>query len=289
PPTARSRGRAPLPPTSPAAARSTSAPRRGASARPVTCSPRCPPRRAPRRRSAAPAPPLAASMRRRRAPCRPARPRAAGPRAPWRGASRRRSRGRAPGARAASSRAAPRAPRSGFASRRSRRCRLRRADLGERAPEHPLGPAGLVEVLRDPAEPERPAGAEEERGVDVLRLGHDAFLEQVTDLVGDGFEGGLEDLVLAFLLVALDDDLVLADELDEREHRDRVEEVDADVGAHLGDRKARRVRGEDAFGGDVLAELGEDLLLDLELLEDGLEDEVAVCEVFVAGGGRDER
>ena len=39
----------------------------------------------------------------------------------------------------------------------------------------------------------------------------------------------------------------------------------------------------------MLAQLGEDLSLELRLLEDGLEHEVAVREVLVAGRGRDER
>ena len=79
------------------------------------------------------------------------------------------------------------------------------------------------------------------------------------------------------------------DELDERQHGHRVEEVDADVGAHLGHRKARGVGREDAAGLGVLAQLGEDLLLDVELLEDGLEHQVAVGEVLVAGRGREQR
>ena len=51
--------------------------------------------------------------------------------------------------------------------------------------EESLRQADLVEVLRDPAEKERPAGPEEESGVDVGRLGHDAFLEQPVNLVCD--------------------------------------------------------------------------------------------------------
>ena len=81
--------------------------------------------------------------------------------------------------------------------------------------------------------------------------------------------------------------LVGAHELDERQERDGVEEVDADVRAHLGDREAGGVGGEDGLGLHVLSKLGEDLLLELELLEDGLEHEVAVGEVLVAGGRRD--
>src|SRR6476469_4440206 len=49
------------------------------------------------------------------------------------------------------------------------------------------------------------------------------------------------------------------------------------------------VCGEHAVLAHVLAQLAEDLLLDLTLLEDGLEHQVAVGEVLVAGGGGDER
>src|SRR5581483_8048626 len=41
----------------------------------------------------------------------------------------------------------------------------------ERMPQHPLRDALLVEVLRDPAEPEREARAEQQAGVDVGSLG----------------------------------------------------------------------------------------------------------------------
>ena len=73
---------------------------------------------------------------------------------------------------------------------------MRQSSPCEGSPEHPLRSAGLIEVLGDPAEPERPAGAEQERGVDVRGLCDDAFLEQVADLVGDGVEGLVEDLLL---------------------------------------------------------------------------------------------
>ena len=97
--------------------------------------------------------------------------------------------------------------------------------------------------------------------------------------------------------VASDDVVGLrrAHELDEREHRDRVEEVHADdalgvleVGAHLGDRERRRVRGEDALGRDDPLELGEDLLLHRHLLEDRLEHEVAAREDVPARPARDD-
>ena len=87
-----------------------------------------------------------------------------------------------------------------------------------------------------------------------------------------------------------------ARELDEREHRDRVEEVHADdalrmleVGAHLGDGERRRVRREDALGRDDALELGEDLLLHRHLLEDRFEHEVAAREDVPLGAAGDER
>ena len=76
-----------------------------------------------------------------------------------------------------------------------------------------------------------------------------------------------------------------AHELDEREHRDRVEEVHADdalrmpqLGCHLGDRQRRGVRDEQALLRDDLLERGEHLALDGDLLEDGLDHEVAAAE-----------
>ena len=69
-------------------------------------------------------------------------------------------------------------------------------------------------------------------------------------------------------------------ELDEGQHRHRVEEVHSDhafgvleARAHLGDRKRRGVRRDDAFGRDDALELGEHVLLHLHLLEDRLDDE----------------
>ena len=51
----------------------------------------------------------------------------------------------------------------------------------------------------------------------------------------------------------------------------------------------RGVGREDRVVGEVLLDLGEDLLLDAELLEDGLDDPVAVGEVGLVGGSGDER
>ncbi len=75
-------------------------------------------------------------------------------------------------------------------------------------------------------------------------------------------------------------------DLDERHHRDRVEEVEADealrmlqLRADRVDRQRRRVRGEHGRLRDVLLDIGEHVLLDTEFLEDGLDDPVAVGEV----------
>ena len=58
-----------------------------------------------------------------------------------------------------------------------------------------------------------------------------------------------------------------ADELDERHERDGVEEVHADVGAHLRHGQRRRVRREHAVRPHDLAELGEHALLHVHLLD----------------------
>ena len=56
--------------------------------------------------------------------------------------------------------------------------------------------------------------------------------------------------------------------------------------SHVRDRQRGRVRGQDAVFGDDLLELGEHPLLELELLEDGLEDEVAIVEALVIDAAR---
>ena len=83
-------------------------------------------------------------------------------------------------------------------------------------------------------------------------------------------------------------------DLDQRHHRRRVEEVDAAhlvgaLGRHrqLDDRQRRRVGGEDRRRLDDLLELGEQLLLDGEVLDDALDDEVAVGEAAEVVGGAD--
>ena len=93
--------------------------------------------------------------------------------------------------------------------------------------------------------------------------------------------GRLDDLGVG--LLALDD-------LDQRHHRGRVEEVEADdlLGpqrrvAHLGDRERRGVRGEDRVPRRDRVELGVDRLLDLHLLRRRLDHEVDVAERVVGG------
>lgn len=81
--------------------------------------------------------------------------------------------------------------------------------------------------------------------------------------------------------------LLAAHDLQQREDRDRVEEVEADdplgvlqLRRHLRHRQRGRVRREDRVRrGDGL-DLGEHLLLDADLLEDGLDDEVGVGEAL---------
>src|SRR5262245_40112271 len=84
------------------------------------------------------------------------------------------------------------------------------ADVCERPSDDPLRHAGLIEVLRDAAEEEREAGAEEQAGVDVLRGRHHALLEQVAAFVGQCLEGRLGDLLNGPRPLLDDDDLVFA-------------------------------------------------------------------------------
>src|SRR5262245_65869739 len=67
--------------------------------------------------------------------------------------------------------------------------------VGELMPGDALGDARLVEMLADAAEPERPAGTEDQGGVDVLDLRDDALAEHAVDLVGDRLESVPLDVV----------------------------------------------------------------------------------------------
>src|SRR5690606_2071188 len=60
--------------------------------------------------------------------------------------------------------------------------------LQEPAAGDPLGDAGPVEVGGDPAEVERPPGAEDHAKVDVLRGGDDPLVQHDADLVGERVE-----------------------------------------------------------------------------------------------------
>ena len=133
-------------------------------------------------------------------------------------------------------------------------------------------------------------------GVAVLERVHQHSRHAREDAVHDEGRCVLDEY--AALLQPLDDvprgcDLLVgrvgrAHDLDERQHRDRVEEVQADVGAHLLDRERRRVRREDRIRRD-LANLGEDRPLHVEFLEDRFEHEVAAGELLPAGAAVDDR
>ena len=82
-----------------------------------------------------------------------------------------------------------------------------------------------------------------------------------------------------------------AHDLDEREHRHRVEEVHAEhavglrgVGAELHDRHRRGVGGEELGVGQELVEPEEQLALGLLVLDHGLDRGVGALEVLDAGG-----
>ena len=87
-----------------------------------------------------------------------------------------------------------------------------------------------------------------------------------------------------------------AHQLDQPLHGRGVEEVHADQptrasGAHreLGDRERRRVRREDDVGAAHLVQLAEHARLELEVLGNGLDDEIGVGEVGHRRGGGDPR
>ncbi len=88
--------------------------------------------------------------------------------------------------------------------------------------------------------------------------------------------------------------LVAPDQFAELHHRDRREEVRADDplrplgdGGDLGDRDGGGVRGEHRVLADQLVEGAEDLVLDVELFEDGLDHDVGVGGAFQVGRGGD--
>ena len=81
--------------------------------------------------------------------------------------------------------------------------------VGKGVAEKALRHADLVQVLRDPAEEERPAGPEQQARVDIGRFRDDAFLEQDVDLVGHRLEDVLDDL-LACARRSFDDDRLAA-------------------------------------------------------------------------------
>jgi hypothetical protein len=83
--------------------------------------------------------------------------------------------------------------------------------------------------------------------------------------------------------------LLAGDDLEQRHDRDRVEEVEARrpapgapgrLAISVIDRRGGV--GREHAGGDDRLDLGEDLLLDAHLLEDGLDDEVGVGEAVLA-------
>ena len=83
-----------------------------------------------------------------------------------------------------------------------------------------------------------------------------------------------------------------ADDLDDLDELRRVEEVEAgealgplQLAAHLVDRERRRVRGQDRVGRRELLGPREDRALRLDLLDDGLDDELGAGERLVEIGG----
>ena len=88
--------------------------------------------------------------------------------------------------------------------------------------------------------------------------------------------------------------LLAADDLHQRHLVDGAEEVQADevlrpvdAGRELGDRQGRGVGAEEGVVVDVLEDLGEHLVLQRRVLEDGLDHQVAAREVGRVRGRRD--
>ena len=97
-------------------------------------------------------------------------------------------------------------------------------------------------------------------------------------------DGGHEDAALAHLVLAA---LGAADHLDQRHLRHRIEEVDADETAGIGQRRGDLldhdrggVGGEDGAGLELALERLEEVLLDLELLDDRLDHHVGAADAL---------
>ena len=147
---------------------------------------------------------------------------------------------------------------------------------------------------------DRPARPEPHALVDVLRARR-SLLEHAHRVVEDGDQDPVDDE--AGRVVARDRVLadalregvgrvecggrreLAADHLDEREHGRRVEEVHAgealrplEGGGDLGHRERGGVRRENGVGADDRLDPPEEVLLDREVLEHGLDHEIAVGE-----------
>jgi hypothetical protein len=157
----------------------------------------------------------------------------------------------------------------------------------QRAHRQPEGLERGVGLLERRALVDRPGHLAEEAGeqpVDDERRGvldqHARLLQRLA-----GGEGGRERRVVGALG---------AHDLEQRQDRDGVEEVEADdplgvleVGGHVGDRQRRGVGGEHALRCHDGLDLGEHLLLHLEVLEHRLDDEVGVGERVLGQRARD--
>lgn len=155
----------------------------------------------------------------------------------------------------------------------------------------------------------RVAATQPHRGIDVLTRGvlglvHGHRVIEVTEQQRVGDESGLVPDYHRNLVQGLGelrhrlDDLWLGhhslDDLEETLHGRRVEEVDADGASglggccrDLGDRQRRGVGGQDRLRRHDLIQSPEYLLLKFELLHDGLDNQVAVFDVFQRRSERD--
>ena len=91
--------------------------------------------------------------------------------------------------------------------------RKRRPDLIEgdlRLGAHADHRLGLIEVLREPAEEEREAGAEDQAGVDVGGRLDDTLFQQVANLVREGLEYGNRQLIDRPRCLFQNDDLAVS-------------------------------------------------------------------------------
>ena len=160
---------------------------------------------------------------------------------------------------------------------------LERAGVGNAVADHFVDrrAAGFrVSVVVD----RRRVGAALEQAAGLDQIGHEHAVDEEAGAAfhnyGQLVDGGDEGAGVAHLFLAAS---LAANDLDQRQFRHRIEEVETHDSVrpfrrsgHIRDRERRSIRGEDGFGSAKTVESGEEFILRLHALYDGLDDQVAL-------------